>query len=219
MSNPNEQALQPLNGQRQNGESDAAVTACNDWLRMGAGRSVPALLEQYQQKSAFISNFKPPSTSYKTLNTWSSRYNWSDRATEYDTTWEQRKNAEREAVLSRGLALEYERINRLYKLAELLEGQIYERNADSGVFHNLWVPDVKSIGSGEFAERVDIERFNAPLLEQYRKALDDIAKEVGGRVDNKNLSGSLQLQWVDPITDDDEIGIGADELPGPDETA
>lgn len=191
--------LQPLSGQRQSKESDAAVIACNDWLRMGTGRSLPALLELYQQKSAFISDFKPPSTSYKTLNTWSSRYNWPERATEYDAAWEQRKNAEREAVLNYGLSLDYERVRELYQLADFLRGQIYERNLDSGVFHNIWVPDVKSIGSGDKAERVDIERFNAPLIEQYRKVLEDIAKEVGGRVNKTDLTSDGERLAVEVV--------------------
>lgn len=210
MSNPNE--LEPLSGQRQNKESDAAVTACNDWLRMGSGRSIPALLAQYQEQSGFIRNFKPPSTSYKTLETWSSNFKWPDRAREYDATWEQRKNAEREAVIGYGLALDFERIRELYRLAAFLKAQIYETN-DDGIFHNIWVPDVKSIGSGEFAERVDIERFNGPLVEQYRKVLEDIAKEVGARVLKQDISGGLKLEWVDALSDDDEIGIGEDELP------
>lgn len=54
-------------------------------------------------------------------------------------------------------------------------------------FSNLWVADVKSIGSGEFAERVDIERFNSALVEQYRKVLEDIAKETGGRVQKQDI--------------------------------
>jgi hypothetical protein len=40
---------------------------------------------------------------------------------------------------------------------------------------------VKQIGGGQYAERVDIERFNAPLISEYRGILDDIARETGGR--------------------------------------
>ena len=113
-------------------------------------------------------------------------YQWTERAKVYDAGWEARKNAEHEAVMNYGLALSHERLRKLYRLEALLEAQIYERGLDD-VLHNLWVPDVKSIGSGEFAERVDIERFNSPLLEQYRKVLEDIAKETGGRVQKQEL--------------------------------
>ena len=40
--------LEPLYGQRQKGESDNAVIACNDYLRMGPGRSLAKLLGRYQ---------------------------------------------------------------------------------------------------------------------------------------------------------------------------
>jgi hypothetical protein len=186
MSKRTSQEIELLSGQRQNGETDKAVQACNDWLRLGSGRSLPKLLEQYRQSSAFVSSFNPPSSSYKTLNTWSSRYDWPGRARQYDASWEARKNAEREAVLGYGLALDYERLRNLYRLAAFLEAQIYERGAE-GVYHNVWLPDVKQIGSGDDAERVDIERFNSPLIEQYRKVLDDIAHEVGGRIQKADI--------------------------------
>lgn len=178
-----------LSGQRQSDESDQAVIACNDWLRLGAGRTHGTLLERYrdlQQNTA-------PTTSLNTLQAWSSKYEWAARASAYDALWELRKTQEREAVLNYGLALDFERLRKLYRLAAMLEAQIYERGSE-GVLHNIWLPDVKSIGSGEFAERVDIERFNAPLIEQYRKVLEDIAKETGGRVNRADItSGGEKL--------------------------
>jgi hypothetical protein len=72
------------------------------------------------------------------------------------------------------------------------------------------VPDVKSIGSGEFAERVDLVRFNAALLEQFRGTLDDIAQEVGQRKQN-STSLNLDLQG---LTDEqlERIANGEDPL-------
>ncbi len=87
-----------------------------------------------------------------------------------------------------GLALDYERVSRLKALGEFLFAQLYEQGV-TGTYHNLWVPDVKQIGSGENAERVDLERFNGPILEQLRGVLDDIAKEVGGRKQKVEHSG------------------------------
>ena len=182
MSNPIElELLSPLSGQRQKGETDKAVQACNDWLRMGSGRSIPKLIGKYQDESKFIKDFEPPSVSVTTLATWSSRYDWPSRAAEYDAGWEARKNAEREAVIGYGLALDYERLRELYQLATFLKAQIYERDKD-GVFYNIWMPDAKMIGTYPNQERVDMERFNPALIEQYRKVLEDIAKETGGRV-------------------------------------
>lgn len=150
---------------------------------MGSGRTIADLAQKYTDSNSG----SQPTTSYSTLRKWSSDYVWADRATEFDAGWEARKNAERAAVLEYGLAHEYERLRKLYRLASLLEAQIYERGLFNEL-HNLWVPDVKSIGSGEFAERVDIERFNSALIEQYRKVLEDIAKETGGRVNRTDIT-------------------------------
>lgn len=181
-------AVQLLVGERQRGESDNAVLACNDWLRLGAGRTIPKLLEYYQKLSANISNFEPPSAKYKTLNTWSSRYDWPSRAQGYDADWEERKNAARQAEFNDGLSLDYERVQRLKRLADFLEQQIYQTN-EEGKYPNVWLHDVKSVGSGENAERVDLERFNPALLSEFRAVLDDIAKEVGGRIKKAELTG------------------------------
>lgn len=196
-----------LSGARLDGESDVAATACNDWLRMGSGRSIPELINSYQRLSTFQRGYKPPSVSNATLKTWSSNYNWPSRAREFDAAWEARKTAEAEAVRSYGLALEHERLRELYQLAALLKGQIYELSEPHPVtgrvsFSNLWVADVKAIGSGEFAERVDIERFNSAIIEQYRKVLEDIAKEVGGRVQKQDIRIDLSK-----LTDDELLAI------------
>lgn len=150
---------------------------------MGAGRRFPDLLQTYTDTYR-----NPPTNSLATLKSWSRDFGWAERAAAYDASWEQRKNAEREAVFNHGLSLDFERVRKLYRLAAFLEAQIFEQG-ENGVFHNIWLPDVKAIGSGEHAERVDIERFNSPLLEQYRKVLDDIAQETGGRAKRTELTG------------------------------
>jgi hypothetical protein len=77
-------------------------------------------------------------------------------------------------ALKTGLALKEERVKRLTLLAALMEEDLF-----NGV---LWTSDVKMIGTGEFQERVEFEEFNASEVQQYRGVLDDIAKEVSGRV-------------------------------------
>lgn len=184
--------IELLAGERQVGETDKAAQACNDWLRLGTGRTMPRLLERYRD----LPQNTAPTTSLDTLQSWSKRFDWQVRAAEFDAGWEQLKNAEREAVLSYGLSLDYERIRKLYRLAEFLESQLYAR-AEDGTYPNVWLPDVKSIGSGENAERVDIERFNNGLVEQYRKVLEDIAKETGGRVQRQDMtSGGQAVQII-----------------------
>lgn len=193
--------IELLSGQRNDGESNNAVVACNDYLRIGAGRTLPILLSKYgdmRQKAA-------PTQSLDTLQNWSRMFDWQERATAFDATWEARKNAEREAVMGYGLSLDYERVRKLVRLADFLEGQIYERD-EEGQFRNVWVPDVKSIGGGDNAERVDIERFNSALLEQYRSTLDDLAKEVGGRIKKADVtSGGKAIPILVTKMDMDEL--------------
>lgn len=199
--------IAPLSGQRQSNESDNAVIACNDWLRMGAGRSLTELLKKYADSHLEA----PPTLSIDTLKGWSSKFEWASRAQQYDINYEEIKNEKRAAVMNYGAALDFDRVERLKRLADFLEAQIYERNPD-GVYHNVWTPDVKQIGGGDYAERVDIERFNAGILSEYRNTLNDIAKEVGGRSQKHEHTGAgggavqVTLSWEDMIKRDDNPG-------------
>jgi len=106
-----------------------------------------------------------------------------------------------------GLALDYERVRKLKRLADFLEGQVYERG-EAGDYHNVWLPDVKSVGSGELAERVNIERFNGALISEYRAVLDDLAKETGGRAKRLDLTMDLkQLQKLEQLAAICEVDI------------
>jgi len=179
--------IEPLVGQRQRNETAKAVQGCNDYLRMGPGRSLAALHRCYLE----IPENAQPTRSYDTIRTWSERYEWAERAEAYDMQLEQQKNQRRDEIMASGLALAHERVEKLKWLAAFLEEQIQEQGED-GVYHNVWLPDVKQIGSGEYAERVDIERFNAALISEYRAALDDLAKETGGRIHKQELSGDKE---------------------------
>jgi len=151
---------------------------------MGAGRSLASLQRAYTDQH----DITPPTQSIDTLKRWSIHYGWQARAESYDAQIERQKTARATEIMHSGLALEHERVEKLERLATFLEEQIYEQGED-GVFHNVWLPDVKQIGAGEFAERVDIERFNSALIDQYRGTLDDLAKETGGRRNKTEVSG------------------------------
>lgn len=202
--------LELLAGQRQPGETDRAVLACNDYLRMGPGRSLANLLERYQSGTE-----SAPTRRLTTLKDWSRKYGWKERVVAYDATQEERKNEARAAEFEDGLALDYERVRRLKRLAAFLEGQIYQTD-ETGAYANVWLPDVKGIGGKDNFERVEIVKFNQALIDEYRQTLADIAAETGGRVRRNEHTGpgggALQIQWVDPLVDDDEIGIGAEEF-------
>jgi hypothetical protein len=85
-------------------------------------------------------------------------------------------------ALKTGLALKEERVKRLTLLAALMEEDLF-----NGV---LWTEDVKMIGSGPLQERVEFEEFNGAEVQQYRGVLDDIAKEMGGRVQRQEVTGA-----------------------------
>lgn len=202
-----------LFGETYKGESRKAIAACNDWLRLGAGRSLPFLLEQYSKAIQSEPNGEqPPTLSLSTIKKWSADYSWSKRAELYDADINLQKEQERQRVFSEGLALDYERVRRLLRLAEFLEGQVYETD-DNGNYTNVWLPDVKSVGSGENAERVDIVRFNANVIQQFRETLDDIAQEVGGRKRNVEVGTkdgkALPIKLVEVVLD---AAVADDEL-------
>lgn len=180
-----------LVGERHADESDRAVIACNDYLRMGPARSLRKLLK----KSGKTRQNPAPTNSLHTLEEWSAAFDWQDRASAYDADREDAKTERRRKEMEVGLALDYERVGELKRLAKLLKEQLFARGNTADTtdgadtpnrvtgrdYPNLWVADVKQIGAGEYAERVDLVRFNSALVEQFRAALADLAAETGGR--------------------------------------
>jgi hypothetical protein len=200
--------VEPLAGERQPGESNKAVQACNDYLRLGPGRSLVLLIQKFNTSQVNSA----PTHSKQTLEQWSSRFTWADRAATYDKRLEEEKNLRAKEIMDSGLALDYERVVKLKKMADFLEAQVYAQapiiitttpQADSdsenageatsftvgSTYPNIWVHDVKSIGQGAGAQRVDIYRFNSAILDQYRGVLDDLAKETGGRISKHEMTG------------------------------
>lgn len=86
---------------------------------------------------------------------------------------EEIKQEDEYVALRTGLALRAERVKKLMRLAELLEGDLFAGK--------VWLDDVKAVGSGAAATIYEYEKFNSPEIEQYRAILDDIAREVGHR--------------------------------------
>lgn len=174
---------------------------------MGPGRSLPGLIEKY----AALNQTEPPTRSKTTLKRWSMTFSWFKRAVIFDQRLEEEKNARARQIMESGLALDYERVVELKALADFLKAQVYaattmivtvpvEPDGDGEaqpaaqigtgmLYPNVWVRDVKSIGQGQHAQRVDVYRFNAALLDQFRGVLDDLAKETGGRVAKHEMSG------------------------------
>jgi len=200
--------VQLLAGERYEGESSRAVQACNDYLRLGPARSLRKLAQKYgktRQNTA-------PTDSLNTLEMWSADFDWQRRAADYDAEIEREKNERRRKELDAGLALDFERVRKLKRLSRFLEAQIFEEietvaaegeelpegspystvmRSSAHRYGNVWLPDVKQIGGGDAATRVDIVRFNSAIIEQYRGTLDDLAKETGGRKQKQEHSGTI----------------------------
>lgn len=184
-----------LAGNRHTYETDPQVLFCNDYLRMGLNRSISGLRRLYVKSMP-----EPPPLN--TLYHYSWDYGWAIRANIYDARMESEKDKVAIEILHTGLAESNARVRELKRMAELLAEEI----ARPG---RLYLHDVKQIGSGKFARRVKLLRFNSPLVEQYRGVLDDIAKEVGGRKgssDHGPVSISVRLKGLnEPVLSDEEL--------------
>lgn len=160
-------------------ESNKARQAFEDYYALGAGRSLAKLAKAYQSQP----KPSPPTKLLSTLKHWSSAFDWPGQVAARDAELAREQfEAMKKAARETGYALIEKRLTDLDKLADLLFEEINTED-------KRWLPDVKQIGQGENAERVDIVRFNAPLIEQFRKTLDDIAAEMGQRVKGLELTG------------------------------
>lgn len=178
-------SVELLVGTRHKGESDKAVAACNDYLRMGFDRSVTTLHTNYTHTSPE----NAPSKSLRWLKEWSRKYGWVERASLYDAKWEREKNrineAERRRVFAQGVALDFERVKTLAQIGGML--------ADDLIENGVYTTDVKLAANGD---EVEIEVINEAAIRQLRGIYDDIAKETGGR------SKKVQLvTWRDKVVD------------------
>jgi hypothetical protein len=175
---------------------------------MGAGRSIADLVRHYQETP----KNSTPTQSLGTTHKWAQAYGWNERAESYDVRIEEQKNKRAEEIMNSGLALEHERTEKLKDLYALLEKQLLETDPVTGVLHNLWLKDYKSIGQGEALE---IERFNAALVRELRATLEDIAAETGGRVKKQELTGKdgapVTVSWQEIVRNAIDEGESTDE--------
>lgn len=155
-----------LAGEAQPGETRRAILACNDYLRMGPGRSLQKLRQIYTESRPE----KPPTKHLATLKEWSNNFGWVRRSALYDAKVERHKNERRAEAMATGLALEYERIEELKAIYATLRGE-FEKSG-------LWVSDIKLSARGD---QVEVEVFSKALIDSMRGVLDDLAKETGGR--------------------------------------
>lgn len=180
-------AVDLLAGERQDRETPKAVRGCNDYMRLEAGRSLSVLHEKYTNIT-LKEHQQPPTRSLDTLKGWSKKFGWVERANLYDLAMEKRRMEIIEEKMYEGLGHDALRVEELKQLFEMLKEQMLEKDKD-GNQHNLWLPDVKQIGSGKGAKVVDIVRYNSAIIKDMLAVLDDSAKETGGRVRKSEHTG------------------------------
>lgn len=92
------------------------------------------------------------------------------------------KDADETSALKVGLSLKENRVKLLHDMAELLRADLF----DNGL---LWTEQAKGLGSGPAFERYDYLEFNQAEVSQLRGILDDIAAEVGERINKSEITG------------------------------
>jgi hypothetical protein len=80
-------------------------------------------------------------------------------------------------ALRTGLALKERRVETLSELGERLKRELLAEGDDG----RLWLRRKRAVGSGQWAEIVEVEEFNLTQINALRAVLDDIAKEMGER--------------------------------------
>ena|SRR5437879_8465321 len=142
--------------------------------KSGKERGIDTTLELEAPKEA-------PSKWYQYARQWQ----WKERAAAYDASLTAELEAEIEGekarVLAEGFAQRHRRIATLNAKAEQLLAMTEDPD-------KIWLADVKAIGTGEFAQRVDLVQFNAALFHELRATLADIAAELGERVKKKEMA-------------------------------
>lgn len=162
--------------------------------KSGKEQGIDITLEQEAPKEA-------PSKWYSMAK----RYRWEERASAWDAaqmaTIEQKLTEEKARVLLTGYAIMYRRVAQLNEQAEQLIAMTKDPN-------KVWIPDVKSIGSGPMAERVDLVQFNDALFREIRATFDDIAKELGERVKRQEIKATvLPKSYLESKEDLDDDGV------------
>jgi hypothetical protein len=189
---------------QQPGESTLWYRRFERFRLMVPVRSIPLIYREEKQTQSTEKRKKtqkaqpadPDSTWYQMARLWQ----WEKRAAawdaELDAQLEQEIAAERKKILRSELALQHKRVELLNRKAKQL-AEITDTEKQ------IWLLDVKSIGTGPDAERVDLLQFNDAAFKELREYLTDIADEMGERI-KKHEAAITQLP---PLT----YGVSEDE--------
>jgi hypothetical protein len=186
-------AVELIAGEKVKGESKKAVLACNDYLRMGPGRSLRLLVAEYDKDA----RNSTPTQSLGTLGKWSAEYAWQTRADLYDAGLEAEKQAtekerqrqiaeRRKAIMEEGAAFDFERVALLKRHAEFLEQQIF------------YQPQPKV--DEETARRLGIEALLGWADETTDpEQLDEIARRIVAKLDPDDPKAKYPHVWAQDV--------------------
>lgn len=175
---------------------------------MGAERALSKVREKLGRKSGYE----------RQIQEWSSLHRWVERAAAYDRDLDARLNAEfEEQLLSRRRKLLQQEVAHadalLAKFDAVMERvQLHETQRKTSR---------KKDADGKEVEIVLVEVNIEGLREltQWRRDLAEFARlTVGlpGRISQGQHTGKdggpLKIEWVDPLSEDEDTGIGTDEL-------
>ncbi len=190
--------------QRQPTESAKAFNAFKTYRDMGASRS----LEKVREKLARTAGYD------RQLQEWSSQHGWVARAVAYDAHMddlaqaelEKRIIAKRTKVIEKEIAdadALLEKFDQILEQAKLRETRRVSKKEGDKEVEYVFV-EVNLDGLKELVDvRQKLSRFaRLPLGLPDRIAQQQMTGADGGPV---------EIQWVDPLNEDDDIGIGADE--------
>lgn len=184
-------AVELIAGEKVKGEGKNPIIACDDYLRLGPGRSLPKLLSQYRE----IPRNTAPTLSLNTLQKWSQNYHWQERADAYDTAIETEKQAadeeqrrklaaERKAIMQDGVALDFRRVEKLKLLAAEIEAQIFYRpEPDEDALRILGINGL----IGDAAETYDPD------------ALSEIARRILAKLDPNDPKNKYPNLWAHDV--------------------
>lgn len=193
---PDQQPIERLPWHQQEHESLLWFRRFERYRLMEPVRSVAAV---FREEIGDIERTEPPGRWYDETKKWK----WEERAAAWDAhlvELEEKVIAqEREKVLRNGYALMHKRVETLNKLAEKLVAWTDEED-------KVWLPDVKAIGTGPDAERVDLVQFNAQLFLLIERYFKGIAEELGERVKKKDITVT-ELPANVYLMDPDQDGV------------
>lgn len=189
---------------RLEGEPDRWYRRYERYRLMEPVRSIAAVYQEEhaeQEESASTDvkrRLKVPGEWYKVAEQW----RWDERVAAWDSYLdaeiEKTIATERKKVLRSEFALQHKRV-------EALNRKIKQLMKITDTDDSIWLADVKSVGTGPTAERVDLVQFNDAAFKELREYLADIADEMGERVKKKEVAyKELPPDRYEGIGDDDE---------------